>query len=255
MSISPESSLDAPQEPSGPLFGIAAAAFVAYWVVTPGIYQLATGRAIVATTQPTSQPFPSIDPHDLIALSIASPVVGLITLVIANILWLKHPFQKLGWTWARLRAGGWMVGFTSAIIVVPLTFAVVVLTQKFWDWLHFAHPSEHDLLRVLGVEPSAAIRLAIVVSAIVLAPMFEEFFFRGMLQRAIRLTTKNRWIAIVITSIAFAAVHGALWMAPPIFFLSLCLGYLYEGTGDLWVPMIVHAAFNASSVVMFLFHR
>jgi len=65
----------------------------------------------------------------------------------------------------------------------------------------------------------------------------------------------QRWVAILITSLAFAAVHGQLWLMPPIFFLSLCLGYAYERTGNLWVPMIVHACFNASSTVLFLLVR
>ena len=42
------------------------------------------------------------------------------------------------------------------------------------------------------------------------------------------------------------------WMAPLIFVLSLCLGYAYERTGNLWVSIIIHAAFNTTSTVIFL---
>jgi membrane protease YdiL (CAAX protease family) len=242
-------------ERSEPLLAISIAAFLAYWVVTPAVYQLIRGHAFVPATQPTSQPAAIIGPHDLIALSIAAPCIGLLTLVIGNLGWIKDPFAKLGLTVARFREGGWMDGVTAAAIVVPVMFGVVILTQKFWDLIHFAHPTEHDLLRVLGVEPSFAVRSAIIISAIVLAPLFEEFFFRGMIQRAMRSRLKTRWPAILIASFLFTAVHGAIWLAPPIFFLSLCLGYLYDRTGNLWVPMIVHASFNATSVVMFLLQK
>jgi membrane protease YdiL (CAAX protease family) len=60
-----------------------------------------------------------------------------------------------------------------------------------------------------------------------------------------------RWLAVVITSVVFAIIHP-LWTAPMIFLLSLCLGYAYERTGSLWVPIIMHAMFNTSSTVMFL---
>jgi membrane protease YdiL (CAAX protease family) len=61
-----------------------------------------------------------------------------------------------------------------------------------------------------------------------------------------------RWLAIIVTSVLFALVHGALWMMPPIFFLSLCLGYLYERTSNLWAPVTVHLMFNLASVTIFV---
>ena len=42
---------------------------------------------------------------------------------------------------------------------------------------------------------------------------------------------------------------------PPIFILSMCLGYAYERTKNLWTSIIVHASFNAASVAMFLMFR
>ncbi len=60
-----------------------------------------------------------------------------------------------------------------------------------------------------------------------------------------------RWIAIILTSALFAAIHPA-WTIPPIFVLSLCVGYAYERTGNLWVPITMHALFNATSTVLYL---
>ena len=59
------------------------------------------------------------------------------------------------------------------------------------------------------------------------------------------------WLAIVITSLLFAAVHP-LWMWPPIFFLSLGLGYCYERTGNLWTSITVHCLFNSVSTFLYL---
>ncbi len=49
----------------------------------------------------------------------------------------------------------------------------------------------------------------------------------------------------------FSLVHPA-WMFPVIFLLALCLGYAYERTQNLWVPIIIHAGFNAASTIAFL---
>ena len=54
-----------------------------------------------------------------------------------------------------------------------------------------------------------------------------------------------------VPDIAFSVVHEA-WTIPPIFFLSLCLGYAYERTGNLWTVMFMHAAFNTTSTLIYL---
>jgi membrane protease YdiL (CAAX protease family) len=59
------------------------------------------------------------------------------------------------------------------------------------------------------------------------------------------------WMAVLCTSIIFALIHP-LWMSPIIFVLSLCLGYAYERTGNLWTSILIHAAFNSVSTVAFL---
>jgi hypothetical protein len=60
------------------------------------------------------------------------------------------------------------------------------------------------------------------------------------------------WVAILATSALFALVHPT-WTWPAIFLLAVCLGYAYERTGNLWVPVVIHAAFNATSTVLFLY--
>jgi membrane protease YdiL (CAAX protease family) len=65
-------------------------------------------------------------------------------------------------------------------------------------------------------------------------------------------TSARVWLAILIASILFAAVHP-LWMAPLILLLSLGLGYAYERTGNIWVPIFIHALFNLFSTLQFLY--
>jgi membrane protease YdiL (CAAX protease family) len=62
---------------------------------------------------------------------------------------------------------------------------------------------------------------------------------------------RARWLAVTITALIFALVHP-LWTAPLIFLLALCLGYAYERTGSIWVPIVMHAMFNISSTFLFL---
>ena len=59
--------------------------------------------------------------------------------------------------------------------------------------------------------------------------------------------------AIVLTSILFAAMHGAQWPDPiALFVFSLVLGTVYQRTGSLLAAMVLHGAFNGCSTILAL---
>ncbi len=62
------------------------------------------------------------------------------------------------------------------------------------------------------------------------------------------------WVAIFITSLGFALLHPS-WSWPAIFVLAVGLGYLYERTGNLWAPIIVHLLFNSLQTIIFQLTR
>jgi membrane protease YdiL (CAAX protease family) len=181
-------------------------------------------------------------------------------------LW-QSGFNRLGFSSWQL-APGIVKGLLASLIILPLMLGVMLGTEWLWNRIHFEHPTEHDLLQILGETSSPPMKLAIIASAIFLAPLFEELLFRGYLQSALLATflrwrgrteawtaTGPRWVAIIVASIAFTLVHQHLWLMPPIFFLSICLGYAYERTNNLWVTIFVHAAFNGVSTLVFLITR
>jgi membrane protease YdiL (CAAX protease family) len=61
----------------------------------------------------------------------------------------------------------------------------------------------------------------------------------------------SRWLSVILTSTLFSLVHPA-WSIPPIFVLSLCLGYAYERTGNVWTTVTMHAVFNGVNTALFL---
>jgi len=67
----------------------------------------------------------------------------------------------------------------------------------------------------------------------------EEFFFRGYLQNH---------LGIILTGILFGLAHTIsrrLWAYPvSTFIVGLILGFLYQKTGNLLVPALMHIAFN-----------
>jgi membrane protease YdiL (CAAX protease family) len=87
--------------------------------------------------------------------------------------------------------------------------------------------------------------------AVVLAPVAEEFIFRGMLYPFVKQLGYPRlaWLGV---SFVFALVHlnGAIFL--PLFVLALALTWLYEKTDNLLAPITAHALFNAANLTLLL---
>ena len=94
----------------------------------------------------------------------------------------------------------------------------------------------------------------LVVFAVVVAPIFEELFFRGFAYPALK-ERLGVWKALVLVSAVFSLIHLHGPSIAPLFALAVALGLAYELTGSLLTPIIIHALFNAMNVAMLLFVR
>lgn len=85
-----------------------------------------------------------------------------------------------------------------------------------------------------------------VALAVVAAPLFEEFIFRGLVHAGMRRLT-GPWAAALGSAAIFAIVHppGAML---PVFVLGLCAASAHERGKSLLAPMLVHAIYNITIV-------
>lgn len=80
--------------------------------------------------------------------------------------------------------------------------------------------------------------------------VFEEIFFRGVLQNLLIKATGNLHIGVVITSLIFAAIHLNPIQFLPMLFLAAMLGYLYHFSGSIWLSIGLHFLNNALAVTI-----
>jgi hypothetical protein len=98
-------------------------------------------------------------------------------------------------------------------------------------------------------------RITLGAAAVLLAPPAEEILFRGVLYPAIKQAGFPR-LALWVSTLLFAAVHGNVPTFVPLAVLALVLTALYEHTNNLLAPITAHAVFNAVGLVwMLLFER
>jgi uncharacterized protein len=107
------------------------------------------------------------------------------------------------------------------------------------------HPSEEDLSKELGVQGTSGL-VAIAILVTVVAPVAEEFFFRGFFFTALR-NWRGLWPATIVTGAIFGVIHAGgsdpSYLVPlAVFGALLCL--LYARIGSLWPCIALHCANN-----------
>ncbi len=93
-----------------------------------------------------------------------------------------------------------------------------------------------------------------VLAIVILAPIAEELFFRGVVFNAFLREGGRRW-AFIGSSALFAVIHLSLIAAVPIFLLGLALAWVYDRTNNLLAPIAMHMVVNGASVVIALLVR
>lgn len=139
-----------------------------------------------------------------------------------------------------------LIGIAYGLYFV--SFIVVVALSRFLlPGLNVEQEQQLGISELIGTD-----YLWIFLMVVVVIPITEEVIFRGFLYRALK-SVSNIKIAIVITSLVFAAAHLEFLGDNPLnfiaaidtFVLSLFLIGLYEKTNSLWPSIILHGLKNS----------
>lgn len=150
--------------------------------------------------------------------------------------------------------------FKSTIIawlgVTASAFAICGLTTFVFKIFDIPLPSQKSLEAVLN---SRGWRLILNIAAVlIVAPVFEELIFRGLLFKLIIKFFKSRLavdICAVFSAAAFCAAHYWKGQFPDnafvaLFYFGLAQCFLYRRTGSIWCPMLLHFLFNAVTLLL-----
>ncbi len=131
----------------------------------------------------------------------------------------------------------------NKLVVWPLGAIGGALSGLLALWLAklFPPPEAADLPSAL----STGEVLSLFFTMTLAAPLVEEYFFRGWLQKAIEAdlpATKKHW-AFALGALAFALAHLGSYGVPQLV-LGLLAGALYAFGGGLWPGILAHAIHN-----------
>lgn len=132
-----------------------------------------------------------------------------------------------------------------ALLVAPLLAIAAALDRL--------QPYKHPIIDFMTTHRDPVSLGLVVLSAVVAAPLAEEFFFRRVLQGWLEkiLPDGDGRTAVAISAALFALAHLGQGLAyVPLFPLGLVLGTIARRTGSIVPCVLLHALFNAVSVAL-----
>jgi len=131
---------------------------------------------------------------------------------------------------------GWMALAYVSFIVFEIVYGALVKPS-----------GKQNIVRELGAKHGSVALVTGAILVIVVAPLAEEFFFRGFFYRALR-TRMPVLPAALIVGIVFGAIHydnpRTAVILPVLAMLGFIFCLVYERTGTLFSTIVLHAINN-----------
>lgn len=189
---------------------------------------------------------------------------------VGNILLCTLSFQGVAWIlipiFLRQHQTGWrevfgfrglkfmptlLMAVATVIVILPVALGLESASVFILEKIGWPVEDQVAVKLVAGAE-TLWMQVYLGVFTIILAPVAEEFIFRGVLYPFIKQLGRPQlaWLGV---SALFAFIHFDAARFVPLFWLALALTWLYEQTDCLLVPIATHSLFNSVGFIMVLF--
>lgn len=230
--------------PWAPLAAVAATVLICLapvGVYIAGVAMATIGGASEVDIAIASNQLGSLAAPSGIAVAVGAQVLSLL-LVVAFAVWGGR-----GRTTLRLEqpAPSWAASIAIALVLVVALSAVELAMYKALGFDIFAD------IRWLVEGLRSPYWWAVAIMAAVLAPLWEEFTFRGFLLSALAKSRLGFWGAALVSNTAWTGLHAG-YSYPGIasvFLAGLVMSWLVWRTGSIRPAIVMHALANTSSLI------
>jgi membrane protease YdiL (CAAX protease family)/uncharacterized RDD family membrane protein YckC len=241
----PSPAVEATPEPETKSPGAPGALPYADWPVSRTIWGVVAGLLLggVFLPIPVLIADPDLDTYaGLIAAQavLAGTLIGMSLYVAGAGESLRPALAKLGLRRFEPSALGWAaLAYFGYLVAIAIYASLVV------------EPDQDDIARDLGLDSETIAAAFSVLLIAIVAPISEELFFRGLLYGGLRRRMAPV-LAALISGLIFGGLHATtgLTAVPPLVILGFVLALLYERTGSLWPPILVHFVNNSLALAL-----
>lgn len=132
------------------------------------------------------------------------------------------------------------------LLIWPIIYLI-----SFMNNMIITNSAEQNIVLLLK-DGSLDEQIYIIISAIIIAPIIEELYFRGILYSKIKLHF-GILPSIIISSMLFGIIHKNIYAFITLFTLSVFLCIIKEISGNILFPVYVHSIFNIVMVIQIMF--
>jgi membrane protease YdiL (CAAX protease family) len=160
--------------------------------------------------------------------------------------------DALGWNRERL-GKSLLLGVGVLALVLPVVLALQQASVLVLERLHWV-AEDQRAVDLIVKSKSWWLKGYLAGFAVVIAPVAEEFIFRGVLYPLCKQLGwhKTAWFGV---SAGFALMHLNLPTLIPLWVLALAFTWLYARTGCLLVPILAHSLFNLTNLIILFCHH
>jgi membrane protease YdiL (CAAX protease family) len=134
-------------------------------------------------------------------------------------------------------------GMGAFAVAVPVVLLLSILSAMLFGG---GEGTAGPAIRLLARPESPLDRPLLLLNVGLIAPLFEELFFRGfLLQQMRRMFGAANGIGL--SALVFAGAHQSIDSFLPLFALGVLFGVVYHSTRSLWASVAAHALWNLST--------
>ena len=141
---------------------------------------------------------------------------------------------------------------STGVILLFFAYPLILMSDTVTQQLFGGGTSKQNIVEFFSGSRTIQQRMMIIVFAIAVAPIVEEFLFRffiyGVLKRYF-----GRLLGVTFSALLFAAAHAHLPSFAPLFVLGSCFAIAYEWSGSILVAMTMHSLFNSLTLTALAF--
>ena len=181
---------------------------------------------------------------------LSSLVVTLgVVIFIAGLLTLRGLNLEAFGGFSKLR---FVRAIATGTILLIAAYPLISLADAIAQRLLGSGSSKQSIVELFNASQTINQRVMIIVFAVAIAPVAEEFLFRFFLYGVLKRYF-GRFSAWLPNALLFAAVHGHLPSFAALFVLGSCFTIAYEWSGSILVSMTMHSLFNALNLIFLAF--